>query len=139
MILYIALLQSILATAGSLYFSEIAHFPPCVLCWYQRICMYPLVVILFVSMIRKNKDAPLYVLPLSLIGFAIAVYHNLLYYKIIPESIAPCVQGVSCTTKYIQWFGFVTIPLLSLIAFTVINICMIAFILVLRKKPSHKE
>lgn len=125
MILYIAWLQSIVATLGSLYFSEVMKFPPCVLCWYQRILMYPLVFILAVGMIRKDKKVYTYVLPLSITGLCIALYHNLLYYQIIPESLAPCVTGVSCTTKFIQWFGFVTIPLLSLIAFTVITICML--------------
>jgi disulfide bond formation protein DsbB len=55
----------------------------------------------------------------------IAVYHNLLYYNIIPESAAPCVQGISCTTKFIQWFGFVTIPFLSLMSFTLILILIL--------------
>src|SRR5438093_5112499 len=108
--LYIAWATSLGATLGSLYFSEIAKFPPCVLCWYQRICLYPLVIILTVGILRKNKDIPLYVLPLSLVGAAISVYHNLLYYKILPEAAAPCTAGISCTTKFIEWFGFVTIP-----------------------------
>jgi len=125
MILYLAWIQSIIATLGSLYFSEVLKFPPCILCWYQRICMYPLVFILAVGMIRKDKKVYTYALPLSLTGLSIAIYHNLLYYKLIPESIAPCLKGISCTTKYISWFGFVTIPLLSLIAFTVITVCML--------------
>lgn len=127
-ILYIALAQAIIATLGSLYFSEVMNLPPCVLCWYQRIAMYPLVVILAVGIIRKNRDIVLYVLPLSLVGLAISIYHNLLYWKIIPESIAPCMAGVSCTTKFFEWFGFITIPFLALTAFVVINICMIIFI-----------
>ncbi len=125
MILYIAWLQSIVATLGSLYFSEVMKFPPCVLCWYQRILMYPLVFILAVGMVRKDKKVYTYVLPLSIMGLCIALYHNLLYYQILPESAAPCINGVSCTTKFIEWFGFITIPLLSLIAFTVITICML--------------
>lgn len=125
MIIYLAWIQSIVATLGSLYFSEVMKFPPCVLCWYQRIFMYPLVFILAVGMVRKDKKIHTYVLPLSLTGLSIAIYHNLLYYQILPESVAPCVAGVSCTTKFIQWFGFVTIPLLSLIAFSVITICML--------------
>jgi disulfide bond formation protein DsbB len=122
---YLAWAISLLATLGSLYFSEIAKFPPCILCWYQRICMYPLVIIAAVGIMRKNKDLPLYILPLSLIGMAIGIYHNLLYYNIIPESIAPCQLGISCTTKYIEWAGFITIPFLSLLAFTIINVCWI--------------
>lgn len=124
-IYHIALVQAILATLGSLYFSEVRHLPPCVLCWYQRILMYPQVILISVGILRRDNLLPLYVLPLTVIGWIIALYHNLLYYNIIPESLAPCTLGVSCTTKQIEWFGFITIPLLSLTGFTIINICMI--------------
>lgn len=122
---YIAFAQAFLATMGSLYFSEIAGFPPCILCWYQRICMYPIVAILTVGILTKDKRVGLYVLPFSVIGMIISIYHNLLYYNIIPESIAPCMAGISCTTKFIEWFGFVTIPFLSFLAFAIITVCMI--------------
>jgi disulfide bond formation protein DsbB len=100
---------------------------PCVLCWYQRIAMYPLVVILGVGLLLRERRIHLYVLPLSLAGFAIALYHNLLYYAIIPESIQPCTAGVSCTSRQIEWLGFSTIPLLSLVAFSVISAALIAY------------
>jgi disulfide bond formation protein DsbB len=90
--------------------------------------MYPLVIILGVGIIEKNKNMYKYVLPLSLLGEFIAIYHNLLYYKIIPESAAPCVAGISCTTKFIEYFGFVTIPFLSLVAFTLINVFMVVYL-----------
>ncbi len=131
---YIAWLQALIATVGSLFFSEVMHFTPCVLCWYQRILMYPLVLILAIGILTKDKKIHRYVLPLSLVGFCISFYHNLLYYKIIPESIGPCVAGVSCTTKFFAWFGFVTIPLLALIAFAVIIAMM-----VLQYKQNIKE
>ena len=124
-IIYIAFLQAWVATLGSLYFSEIRHFTPCVLCWYQRIGMYPLVAIIGVGILEQNRKIYRYVFPLTIVGTVISVYHNLLYYKILPESAASCTAGVSCTTKFFAWFGFITIPLLSLAAFTVINICMI--------------
>ncbi len=127
-VLYVAFFQVLVATLGSLYFDIVLHFNPCVLCWYQRICIYPLVIILAVSIMKKDKNVPYFVLPLSLIGIVFAVYHNLLYYKIIPESISPCTIGTSCTTQYINWFGFVSIPLLSLVALSVITICMILYI-----------
>ena len=127
-LIHIAWVQALVAMTGSLFFSEVMRFPPCVLCWYQRICMYPLVAILAVGIIRKDKQIHWYVLPLSLVGLTIAVYHNLLYYHILSESLAPCVQGISCTTKYFAWFGFITIPLLSLIAFTVITVSMLLHI-----------
>lgn len=127
-LLHIAWVQSLVAMLGSLYFSEVRHFTPCVLCWYQRILMYPLTVLIAVGLIRKDKNIPYYVLPLSLIGTLIAAYHNLLYYKILPDSLTPCVAGVSCTTRFFAWYGFITIPLLSLTAFLVIDICMVLFL-----------
>src|ERR1700761_7930872 len=125
--LYVAFAAALLAMAGSLFFSEVLHFTPCVLCWYQRICMYPLVVLLAVGIIRRDRGMYAYVLPLSVIGGLISVYHNLLYWKIIPESLAPCTAGVSCTTKFFELFGFVTIPFMALCAFVIITVCMLVF------------
>lgn len=120
-----ALIISLISTLGSLYFSEILKLPPCLLCWYQRIFMYPLVIIFAVGIWKKDKNIPFFALPLSIIGTIIASYHNLLYYKIIPENIAPCTLGVSCTIKQIEWLGFITIPFLSLMAFITIVILML--------------
>src|SRR5258708_5567044 len=106
---YITLIQALIATLSSLFFSEILHFPPCVLCWYQRICMYPIVALCIVGILRKDKNLPYYILPLSTTGLLISIYHNLLYYNILPESIAPCTAGVSCTTKQIELLCFITI------------------------------
>jgi disulfide bond formation protein DsbB len=125
--LYLAFLMAWVSMVGSLFFSEILKYPPCVLCWYQRIAMYPLVVILIVGILKKAADVHLYALPLAISGAAIAFYHNLLYYKILPESAAPCIQGVSCTTKYIEYFGFITIPLLSLLGFIFIIVCLLMY------------
>lgn len=131
---YLAFLVAFVATAGSLFFSEIMHFPPCILCWYQRICMYPLVVLFGIGIWTKDKMVWKYALPLSSIGMVIGFYHNLLYYKILPESAAPCLLGVSCTTKFIEWFGFITIPLLSLMSFVIITT-----LLILIKKTHDKR
>ena len=120
-----AWLVAIIATFGSLFFSEVMKYPPCVLCWYQRICMYPLVLILISGMFPVSRTVVKYALPLALTGWAVAFYHNLLYYKLIPESAAPCVNGISCTSVHIEWLGFITIPLLSLLAFTSIIILLI--------------
>ena len=125
--LYAAWIITIVSLLTSLYFSEIRHFPPCVLCWYQRIAMYQLVIILPVGIISRDRLLYRYALPLSLIGLGISLYHNLLYYKILPESAAPCIAGISCTTKYIEWFGFITIPLLSLVAFLTISVLLLLF------------
>jgi disulfide bond formation protein DsbB len=122
--LYLAFAVSLMAMLGSLYFSEIAGFPPCVLCWYQRIVMYPLVAIIGTAVYTKDRNLLIPAFILAIPGWLVAVYHNLLYYNIIPEAAAPCIAGVSCTTKFIEWFGFLTIPLLSLIAFTSILILL---------------
>lgn len=112
--------------AMSLYFSEILKFPPCVLCWYQRICLYPLVIIYAIGLFQTGKECFKYALPMVGAGLLFAIFHNLLYYGIIPEAISPCVQGVSCTTKQVEWFGVLTIPLMSLISFIVLFILAIS-------------
>lgn len=124
---YIVFTLALVSTLASLAFSEIFHLPPCVLCWYQRICMYPLVLISAVSIIRKQKDLHTYILPLSIIGLGIAIYHNLLYFNILPESVAPCTSGISCTSKQIEYFGFITIPFGSMIAFALITAIMLLY------------
>ena len=126
-LLKFAFIVSIISTVGSLFFSEVLKFPPCVLCWYQRIFMYPLVVILAIGLWKKDKNLPFFVLPLSIAGTIVAIYHNLLYYGIIPESIAPCTLGISCSTKQVEWFGFITIPMLSLFSFLTISILMLFY------------
>jgi disulfide bond formation protein DsbB len=118
--LFAVWLISLVAMLGSLFFSEVMRLPPCVLCWYQRIFMYPLVVVATVGLLWRDPGALRYAWPLALGGLAVAVYHNLLYYHLIPESITPCTTGVSCTSRQIEWLGFITIPLLSLAAFTLI-------------------
>lgn len=111
---------ALVATLGSLFFSEVMEYPPCVLCWYQRICMYPLVIVILMGLFPFDRRVVRFGLPLALIGLIIAIYHNLLYYKILPESVAPCRAGISCTTVHIEWFGFITIPFLSATAFALI-------------------
>ena len=123
--LYGAFAVALAAMLGSLYFSEIANFPPCVLCWYQRIGLYPLVVIFGFAIYKKSKEILLPAFVLVGIAWVIGLYHNLLYYKILPEAAAPCLAGVSCTTKYIEWFGFVTIPLLAFVGSTMILVALI--------------
>ena len=122
---YVIFSLAFFGTLGSLFASEVLKLPPCVLCWYQRIAMYPIAAITAIGILLKDKNLPLYILPLSLFGWGTALYHNLLYYNILTESIAPCQQGISCTTQQLLWFGFFTIPLGSLIIFTLINICTI--------------
>ncbi len=108
------------STLGSLFFSHIMEYAPCVLCWYQRICLFPLVIILATGLFPFDKRVVKFSLPLAVAGWLTAFYHNLLYQGIIPQDFQPCSQGVSCTEKYIDLFGFVTIPMLSLLSFSII-------------------
>lgn len=126
-LLYVAWITAVASMAGSLYFGEVLGLTPCVLCWYQRIAMYPLVLIIGIGIVRKDRGFYYYALPLSIIGGAIAFYQNLLYYSVIPERLLPCTFGVSCTTKYIQLLGFIDIPLLSLFSFVVITISLLTY------------
>lgn len=127
MFIFCAWIISAVATLGSLFFSEVMMLPPCILCWYQRIAMYPLSILLFIGLLKIDRSLFRFTAPLAFIGWAIAVYHNLLYYKILPESASPCVKGISCTTVQLEWLGFITIPLLSLIGFTLILVCLLFF------------
>ena len=121
-----AWLIATLATLGALFMSEIMGFAPCVLCWWQRIFMFPLVLILALGLFPFDPKVVRYALPLALIGLLIAGFHVLLTMGIIPESLAPCRQGIPCKTIQIEWFGFVTIPLLSFLAFLTLNGLLLA-------------
>ena len=120
-------LISLVATLGSLFFSEVMRLPPCVLCWYQRIAMYPLAVLTTVALVRSDERVGAYAWPFVVAGLAVSTYHNLLYYHLIPDSITPCAQGVSCTERQIEWLGFITIPLLALMSFVLAAACLVWF------------
>lgn len=124
-LLYLAWITVLLSIVGSLFFSEVMQLPPCVLCWYQRIAMYPLILIIGAGIILRDARMKIYALPLALAGLAIAIYHNLIYYGFIPESITPCSEGVPCNAVQIEWLGFITIPLMGLGAFAFIALCLI--------------
>ncbi len=119
-ILFLTWIIASASALGSLFFSYIMEFAPCVLCWYQRICLFPLVIILATGLFPFDKRVVKFSLPLAVAGWLTAFYHNLLYSGIIPQDLQPCSQGVSCTEKYIDLFGFVTIPMLSLLSFSII-------------------
>ncbi|MCM3760888.1 disulfide oxidoreductase [Alkalihalobacillus oceani] len=123
--LYGAWLISIIATMGSLYFSEIRQFIPCELCWYQRIMMYPLTVLLGIAVYHGDIQIKKYVLPLSIIGGSISLYHYLVQKVPAFAPITLCAEGVPCNIQYINWFGFITIPFLALTAFLLIIILLL--------------
>jgi len=121
-----AWLIATLATLGALFMSEIMGFAPCVLCWWQRIFMFPLVLILALGLFPFDAKVVRYALPLAAIGLLVAGFHVLLTMGIVPETLAPCRQGIPCKTIQIEWFGFVTIPLLSFLAFLTLNGLLLA-------------
>ena len=120
----VAALAAIIATLGSLYYSEVAGYIPCKLCWYQRILMYPLVAVLLVGLISRDDLLHRYVLPLSLIGIFVSAYHYLVQLNVLGGSTV-CRSGVPCSGRYVNWLGFITIPLQALTAFTIITLAMI--------------
>ncbi|MFH1217789.1 MAG: disulfide bond formation protein B [Pseudomonadota bacterium] len=131
-ILFLCWLLTSVSVMGSLFFSYVMEFAPCVLCWYQRISLFPLVIILATGLFPFDKSVVKYALPLAGAGWLAALYHNLLYAGIIPQSIQPCSRGVSCTEKYIDLFGFLTIPMLSFLSFSAI----IVLLLILKRRIS---
>ena len=123
--LYIAWLVSAVATLGSLYFSEIRGFVPCELCWYQRILMYPLALILGIGTFQNDQTVKKFVLPMAILGWFTSFYHYMIQKVPGFSEIKPCVNGVPCNVQYINWLGFITIPFLALTAFTIIIVCMV--------------
>jgi len=116
--LWLAFLVAAIATGGSLFFSEIAHFVPCELCWFQRICMYPLSITILLLALANDHRAARYLLPLPVVGSGIAVYHLLVENGVVSQTHACLVSAPGgCATKWINEFGYVTIPTLALTAF----------------------
>ncbi|UQZ86343.1 Disulfide bond formation protein C [Paenibacillus konkukensis] len=126
---------SLVAVAGSLFLSEVLGFEPCKLCWFQRIFMYPLVIVLGMACYKNDRRLISYVLPLSVIGGFISLYHYA--EQKIPglAKLLPCTVGVPCNQDYIDWFGIITIPLMALAAFILITV----FLLLARNSGSGEE
>jgi len=125
LLLYSAWLVALVATVGSLYFSEVRHFVPCTLCWYQRILMYPQVLLLGVAAWSRDAGVVKYSLPLTVLGAVIATYH------VLDQKVAGfgfpgvCASGVPCNVSYVNYFGFITIPVMSLTAFLIISTLLV--------------
>ncbi|PEJ56225.1 disulfide bond formation protein B [Bacillus sp. AFS002410] len=127
-ILFFTWIVSIIATLSSLSFSVINHWTPCSLCWYQRIFMYPIVFIVGIAVYKNKIKDVIYVLPLSLIGMCISIYHILIQKVPAMKETATQCGPVPCTGDYLNWFGFITIPMLAFVAFLLINICCISLL-----------
>jgi disulfide bond formation protein DsbB len=116
--LWLAFLVTAVATGGSLFFSEIAHFVPCELCWFQRICMYPLSITTLLAALANDRRAARYLLPLPLVGAGVSVYHLLVENGVVAEARACLISAPGgCAVKWIDEFGYVTIPTLALTGF----------------------
>jgi disulfide bond formation protein DsbB len=136
--LLLAWVAALIATIGSLYFSEVLHYIPCTLCWYQRIFMYPLAIILGVAFYQNDKGVSKYALPLSIVGMVISGYHTVLQKVPYFQQFEMCSSGVPCSKDYINWLGFITIPMLAFIAFTIITISLFFIVYKHRKEePIH--
>ncbi|MDH3732945.1 MAG: disulfide oxidoreductase [Gemmatimonadota bacterium] len=120
-----AWLASLIAMGGSLYFSDIVGFAPCLLCWYQRIAMYPLVAVLGVALLRSDPAVWRFALPLSLIGLVISAYHVLIQFRPALE-VTSCGAGAPCSGRYVAVFGFVSIPWMAGGAFLFISTLLLA-------------
>ena len=118
--LWAAWVVALVATLGSLYYSEIADFLPCRLCWFQRIAMYPLAILLFGIALRRDiRNGFWYAIPFPVLGLLVSLRH--IYVEHHPESESQaCRAGVSCTTRWIEELGYVTIPVLAATAFATI-------------------
>ncbi|MDO8497047.1 MAG: disulfide bond formation protein B [bacterium] len=131
---HVAFLVSLTATLGSLFFSEVAKFSPCILCWYQRILIYPQTIVLYMAILRKEKVLTPYLYVLNIVGAVIAAYHY--FIQIFPKSsFINCEIGgaVSCTKTFTLYYGYITIPLMALTAF-ILNIFFLSITEDKRKK-----
>ena len=123
-LVFIAWFVVTIATAGSLFFSEVMEIPICELCWYQRVAMYPLVLILALSLFPYDPRVVRVAGALAAMGWFIALFQVLLVAGIIQEKIRPCVQGIPCSETHITLLGFLNIPTLSLLTFSLVGILL---------------
>ena len=125
-LIFIAWLTATVSTLGALFLGEVMGYTPCLLCWYQRIAMFPLVLVLAAGLFPFDPRIVRYSLPLALAGLGLALFHLALTAGWIPENLKPCQQGVPCSNIPVIWFGFVTIPLLSVLSFSFITGLLLA-------------
>lgn len=123
--LFAAWIVVTIATLGSLFFSEVMGVPVCVLCWYQRIAMYPLVLIMAIGLFPYDPKVVRIAGALASVGWLMALFHVLLVAGVIPESVQPCVQGIPCSETHISLLGFLNIPVLSLSTFAIIGVLLL--------------
>ena len=124
---------ALVSTLGALFFSEVLAMSPCVLCWWQRVAMFPLVLVLGTGAWQQDLRSVTYAWPLAAVGWLVALYHCLLYGGFIPQGLQPCGQGSPCLAQSLEVMGFITIPLLSFLAFST----LLFLLLPLRHAAAH--
>jgi disulfide bond formation protein DsbB len=136
--LWLAALVALVTMLGSLYYSQVAHFVPCSLCWYQRIAMYPVAVILLIAAIRHDRQIWWYAAPLAMVGLAFSVYHSQL--QAFPgQHSSFCTTTEPCTVRYVWEFGFVSLPFMALSAFAFVITMLILTRSAGRGAPDSEE
>ncbi|HET7571169.1 MAG TPA: disulfide bond formation protein B [Gaiellaceae bacterium] len=119
--LWAAFVVAAVATGGSLFFSEVAHFVPCELCWFQRICMYPLSLLLLFLAFHADNRVARYLLPFPVVGGGVSIYHLLVEHGVVKQTLECSLSAPGgCATKWIEKFGYVTIPTLALTGFVLL-------------------
>ncbi len=130
-LIFICWIIAMSALFGSLFLSEVIGLEPCVLCWWQRVFIYPLAILFMVGMFPPDRKMDLsvvrYTLPLAVIGLGFAIYHFLVHSGFIPESLQPCSEELSCAKIDLTLMGFITIPILSIFAYSAIIILLIIY------------
>ena len=121
----IAFVVALVATLGSLYYSEIAHYTPCRLCWYQRICMYPLAVVLLVGLVRRDRGGRAYAWPFVIVGVLVSTYHWLVERVHFFERTSACSDAAPCSVPWFQTLGFVTLAFMAGSAFLVVGVLLL--------------
>jgi len=124
LMLFFAWAIATIGTLASLFFSEIVKLPVCSLCWYQRIAMYPLVLIIPLALFPLEQKVVRYVGILTVFGWLVALFHVLLVAGVIPKSAQPCVQDIPCSETHLNLFGFMNMPMMALITFSVIGLLL---------------
>lgn len=124
---WMAWVVALVATVGSLIYSEVIHFVPCRLCWFQRIAMYPLAVILLVGAIRRDAAVRFYGLPLSIIGLGVSIWH---YFVQLFPSIegGACDPTNPCSLRYVEVFGFISIPFMAGAGFILVTVLLALYV-----------
>jgi disulfide bond formation protein DsbB len=123
---YLVFFLSFIASIASLFLSEVAHFPPCILCWYQRILMYPQPILYYLAIVRREHLLKPYGITLSVLGMIVSLYHYSLH--VLPKTttiLLPCAKsyaGVPCDKGYNFFFGFMTFPLMAFVVFALITV-----------------